>query len=490
MGLSFTVQHSGLRLLEPGNHLLEGAVLSLLFFAVAIALPISLFLARARDTRTRPLSMSCLAAAVYTLSASGLGTVLISSSIIWQYFALISLCLLPAGICAFITRTFPADASALHLHHMSKILVIYAVGTLLGVAANVAPASFFLSFFFGLLTVALLLVLLVLIKVIRAGENSAEPILLCLFAVLVTGLIPAIAEALHLNFPFAFPVLWGILPLAAGLIFLLRAPKPIAPARSHSVAAVKTLDPSSADRAATSQNSVSSFTHEINHPLGTGLLVATHLQHELNELQDLFRSGDLKKSDLEKGIFSYKEAVDIIITNLQNAADTVQAFKNEGSAGSPVSKQVFSVDSHCRKVLQGLTPRIRQAGHQLHYTCQENITISSYPLFFTQIISNLVINSLIHAYPSGATGILTLEITAGPAAIQLKYSDDGKGIAKEHLPQIFEPRFTTNEAAGNTGLGLSTVHSLVTERLGGSIDCASTPGKGTTFTITLPVERR
>lgn len=490
MGLGFTIQHSGLQLLEPGNHPLEGAVLSLLFFAVSLALPINSFLTGTPGARSRPLSLTCVAAAVYSLSASSLGAMLVSSSIIWPYFSLIALCFIPAGLCRFILEAFPVDAAALRLSPMTNLLVVFTVSALLGVAANVASAEFFLSIFFILLTIALFQMLLVFIRVIRTGTGSAEPVLLGLVAMLITGLAPAVAAALHLSLPLAFPVLWGLLLFSASLLGLLRLPKPAIPAKSRSTPAAAGCEEVPAQDTGHWQDNISGFTHEINHPLGTGLLAATHLQQELNHLQDLFHSGELKKSDLEKGLYTYKEAADIITTNLQDATELVRAFNQSGTAGSSAGKQVFNVASHCRQVLQGLMPRIRQAGHQLHYTCLENITINSYPLFFSQIISNLIINSLTHAYPAGTAGILSLEITTGPDTIQLQYADDGKGIDQEHLSQIFKPHFTTNASAGNTGQGLSIVHTLVTQRLGGTIDCASTSGKGTAFTIILPIERR
>ena len=65
-------------------------------------------------------------------------------------------------------------------------------------------------------------------------------------------------------------------------------------------------------------------------------------------------------------------------------------------------------------------------------------------------------------------------------------SDDGVGIAPEHLGQIFDPFFTTKLGRGGSGLGLSVSHRIVTKVLGGQITIRSTPGQGASFELNLP----
>lgn len=73
-------------------------------------------------------------------------------------------------------------------------------------------------------------------------------------------------------------------------------------------------------------------------------------------------------------------------------------------------------------------------------------------------------------------------------SLQLDYSDDGKGIEPESLSKIFDPFFTTDREHG-TGLGLSIVYNIVTIQLGGSIECSSHPGTGTSFRIIIPLNK-
>jgi len=86
-------------------------------------------------------------------------------------------------------------------------------------------------------------------------------------------------------------------------------------------------------------------------------------------------------------------------------------------------------------------------------------------------------------------GVLTISIQRSTEKeIALKLSDTGVGIRNEDLPHIFEPFFTTKKEGKGTGLGLAVVYGIV-ERHNGKIDVVSEPNKGTTFTITLPIQK-
>ncbi len=118
----------------------------------------------------------------------------------------------------------------------------------------------------------------------------------------------------------------------------------------------------------------------------------------------------------------------------------------------------------------------------------ENVTITSYPGVFVQVISNLILNSMTHAYPKNESGHVRFLLKQEKKLVIIEYSDDGCGIPAEHLSKIFDPFFTTARTRGGIGLGLYIVYNLVTQKLRGTIQCESLAGVGTTFTIQLPLE--
>jgi signal transduction histidine kinase len=118
----------------------------------------------------------------------------------------------------------------------------------------------------------------------------------------------------------------------------------------------------------------------------------------------------------------------------------------------------------------------------------DSIMLQGHPGALSQIVTNLVMNSIMHAYQNDGHGHLRFDLMQRRDRIILTYSDNGCGIAPEHQSQIFDPFFTTARDQGGTGLGLYIVYNLVTQKLKGTIQCVSQPGAGTTFTLELPCQ--
>jgi two-component system NtrC family sensor kinase len=104
-----------------------------------------------------------------------------------------------------------------------------------------------------------------------------------------------------------------------------------------------------------------------------------------------------------------------------------------------------------------------------------------------QIFLNLINNAFQAVGDGGRITIAASRLDAGKIAVSV--SDNGCGISDENLQKIFDPFFSTKRDSGGTGLGLSITYGLV-QRLGGQIAAGSELGKGTTFTVTLPIETK
>ncbi len=102
-----------------------------------------------------------------------------------------------------------------------------------------------------------------------------------------------------------------------------------------------------------------------------------------------------------------------------------------------------------------------------------------------QVLVNLAVNAR-DAMPAGGT--LSIGVSGTDAGVRLTVSDDGTGMPAQVRERAFEPFFTTKESGDGTGLGLATVHGIITEA-GGTVEIDSVPGEGTTVTIVLPRAR-
>jgi signal transduction histidine kinase len=123
----------------------------------------------------------------------------------------------------------------------------------------------------------------------------------------------------------------------------------------------------------------------------------------------------------------------------------------------------------------------------LNVECEEGLSISSYPGSYGQVLTNLFLNAIAHAFPDGRQGNIAIKVSAcGDDDVEIIFSDDGCGMSPDVRRQAFDPFFTTRRHQGGTGLGLHIVYSVVTDRLGGQLRLSSEPGEGTDVRIILP----
>ena len=113
--------------------------------------------------------------------------------------------------------------------------------------------------------------------------------------------------------------------------------------------------------------------------------------------------------------------------------------------------------------------------------------MNSYPGPCGQVLINLFLNSVAHAFPDGKEGTIGIKARmCGENNVEILFSDDGCGMSFGVKRQAFNPFFTTRRDQGSTGLGLHIVYNIVTNRLGGQLTLDSSPGEGTKFKIILP----
>ncbi|MBN2445009.1 MAG: substrate-binding domain-containing protein [Spirochaetales bacterium] len=233
---------------------------------------------------------------------------------------------------------------------------------------------------------------------------------------------------------------------------------------------------------------VAGVAHEINTPIGIGVTAASHLGRETQELMKLFSDNSLKKSDLENYVTIANEASAMVLSNLQRAHELIKSFKKIAVDQSSEEKRKFNVKTYLKEILISLKPKLKKTTHTIKIQCSDDLEICSYPGTFSQIITNFIINSLIHGFDESVSGKITIKCAIYKNNFILRYFDNGKGIVKEYVNRIFEPFFTTNRIGGGTGLGLNLVYNIVTQTLNGTIRVSSRPGYGTLFKITIPLK--
>jgi two-component system, NtrC family, sensor kinase len=119
----------------------------------------------------------------------------------------------------------------------------------------------------------------------------------------------------------------------------------------------------------------------------------------------------------------------------------------------------------------------------IHRDLREIPLVECDPGQMNQVFMNLLANACDAIVDEGSIWIST---GWDGATVRIAIRDDGCGITADALGRVFDPFFTTKDVGEGTGLGLSISHGIV-EGHGGRLEVDSTPGEGTTFTVTLPV---
>lgn len=232
---------------------------------------------------------------------------------------------------------------------------------------------------------------------------------------------------------------------------------------------------------------VAGVAHEVNNPIGISLTVASTLSRRIDEFAADVERGELRRSRLTEFVQGSREAASQLALNLQRAGEMVQAFKQVAVDRSHADRRHFNLAEATDQIVASLRPTLRRAAVKLEVHVPPDIVLDSYPGPYGQVVTNLFINALTHAFPDGRAGTFVIEAVPEGDQVVMTFRDDGMGMNAEVQRQAYDPFFTTRRGQGGTGLGLNIVFNIVTRRLGGRISLASTPGVGTSFRIVLPL---
>ncbi|KRR18178.1 hypothetical protein CQ14_24945 [Bradyrhizobium lablabi] len=233
---------------------------------------------------------------------------------------------------------------------------------------------------------------------------------------------------------------------------------------------------------------VAGVAHELNTPVGTSLTVASAFINKADRFEADVAGGDVRRSSLTEFIAASREAASQVMINLNHAIDLIQSFKQVAADRNVSDRRGFDLGVVTEQVVKGLRFGLRR-NLVVNVACEPDLAMNSYPGPYGQVLTNLVINSAVHAYPDGARGAVHIAAQAsGKHNVEVLFSDDGCGMSAEIRRQVFDPFFTTRRDQGSTGLGLHIVHNIVTNRLGGRINLETRPGAGTKIRIIVPRE--
>ncbi len=231
---------------------------------------------------------------------------------------------------------------------------------------------------------------------------------------------------------------------------------------------------------------VAGVSHEINTPVGLALTGITHIMDEQKKLSTKYESQTMSEEDFSKFLELNKELGHSIEINLKRAANLVKSFKQVAVDQSNEEVRTFNVKTYVEEILTSLHNHIKKTQHQITLDIDPKLHVINYPGAFAQIVTNLIMNSILHAYAQDDKGNIVIRISKAEHGMNFVYKDDGKGIPEKNLKKIFDPFFTTSREHGGSGLGMNIIYNIVTQQIRGEISVKSEVGKGVEFTMFLP----
>ena len=232
---------------------------------------------------------------------------------------------------------------------------------------------------------------------------------------------------------------------------------------------------------------VAGVAHEVNNPVGISLTVASSLERKTALFAAEVARGDLRRSSLNEFLETSRDASSQLVANLNRAAELIASFKQVAADRNYSDQRIFDLGDLTEQVVMSLRPGLRKHNLTLTVDCQPNLMMNSYPGPYGQVLTNLFLNAVAHAFPDGKAGAVDIQVReSGKDNVEIIFSDNGCGMSLDVRRRAFDPFFTTRRDQGGTGLGLHIVYSIVTNRLGGRLDLDSEPGGGTRIQIILP----
>eukprot|EP01034_Spumella_vulgaris_P032339 gene32339-39927_t len=246
------------------------------------------------------------------------------------------------------------------------------------------------------------------------------------------------------------------------------------------------LEAALAERLASLGGLVAGVAHEINTPVGIALTSASILSEATEKVHQSVAEGAIKKSDILKYLETAGESTKLIMNNAYRAAHLIHSFKQIAVDQVSEVRRRFELREYIGEVVSSLQPKLKKTHIQVDINCPVEIVLDSYPGALAQVITNLTLNCVEHAFEPEAEGHIAINVKLDGDWVEMQVVDNGKGIPPDMLDKVFDPFVTTRRGQGGTGLGLNIVFNLIAKQFAGTITVTSTLGQGASFVLRIP----
>ncbi len=233
---------------------------------------------------------------------------------------------------------------------------------------------------------------------------------------------------------------------------------------------------------------VAGIAHEVNTPLGICVTAVSYLAEQTHKLRKQLDAKSLSEAGLQGHLATAEDTLRILTSNVDRASNLVRSFKQVAVDQSSDGVREIRPAEYFEDVLRSLRLQFKGMKHTVSVACDPELCVRSVPGALSQILNNLVINSIVHGFEHVEEGHILIRVHGEGSTLTIDFQDDGCGMPAEALKHLFDPFYTTKRGRGGSGLGANVVYNLVTTKLGGTIAVDSEPGHGLHYRLRIPVQ--
>ena len=223
--------------------------------------------------------------------------------------------------------------------------------------------------------------------------------------------------------------------------------------------------------------------HEIETPLGLCLTMESCLRNDVKGV--IAEHPELAKTEEWSRV---SESLELLRENLRRATSLMKSFKSVSAGHINDDNDWIYIHKTISDLLRSLSPMLRNHPYEIRVNCPEDICIQASPTAITQVLTNLITNSLKHGFSGRAEGLVVITVKEDSDNLIMDYQDDGIGLSREAAKRIFEPMFTTCRSDGGTGLGMHLVYNIIKQRMKGDINIEPSD-TGVHFRMVMPISK-
>lgn len=226
--------------------------------------------------------------------------------------------------------------------------------------------------------------------------------------------------------------------------------------------------------------------HEVSTPVGISITSSSYLLEQIARLQQDLEQNKISKKSIENFIKNANQSTELLTNNLNRASELLTSFKHVAVDQTSDKIRLINVSNYIDEIIQSIHPKLKKTNHCIKVHCDDNIEIYSHPGAIAQVIINLIINSIAHAFENINRGEMAIDVRFHHNKLQIDYKDNGHGLSQEAHERLFEAFYTTKAGKGGTGLGTHIIKNLVVDTLNGTITAHNEVEQGLSYHIELP----